>query len=113
MKKIIIHHGDLRKMLIENGIELINSVGEEKLSMRKLAIKCGVSNAAPYAHFKDKDAFIFAIQEHIMKLFVQVLEETFAAYIDDASLLPMLGKTYVLFFMNIHNIMIFFFLVKI
>ncbi len=55
------HHGDLRKALIENGIEFINQYGEEKLSLRKIAEKCGVSNAAPYAHFKDKDDFINSI----------------------------------------------------
>ena len=42
------HHGNLRKELIEKGIEMINEVGEEKLSWRKLAKICGVSNAAPY-----------------------------------------------------------------
>ena len=30
------HHGNLRKELIEKGIKMINSTGEEKLSLRKL-----------------------------------------------------------------------------
>ena len=55
MEKKPYHHGELKKALIENGIEFINQYGEEKLSLRKVAEKCGVSNAAPYAHFKDKD----------------------------------------------------------
>ena len=42
------HHGNLREELIEKGIELINEEGEEKLSLRKVAKMCGVSNAAPY-----------------------------------------------------------------
>ena len=60
MEKKPYHHGELRKALIENGIEFINKYGEEKLSLRKVAEKCGVSNAAPYAHFKDKDDFVNA-----------------------------------------------------
>ena len=47
------HHGDLRNALIEEGIKMINTGGEESLSMRKLAEKCGVTMAAPYAHFKN------------------------------------------------------------
>ena len=58
MKSKSYHHGDLRNALIETGIELINEYGEEKLSLRKVATKCGVSNAAPYAHFKNKDIYI-------------------------------------------------------
>ena len=48
------HHGDLRNALIEESIKMINTSGEDSLSMRKLAEKCGVSMAAPYAHFKNK-----------------------------------------------------------
>ena len=63
------HHGNLRNALIGAGLELINTEGEENLSLRKVALKCGVSNAAPYAHFNSKDEFIAAIQQHIMDLF--------------------------------------------
>ena len=55
------HHGNLRKELIEKGIKMINDTGEEKLSLRKLAVECGVSNAAPYTHFKNKDELLKAI----------------------------------------------------
>ena len=49
------HHGNLRSALVEAGLELISMEGEETLSLRKAALKCGVSNAAPYAHFNNKD----------------------------------------------------------
>ena len=68
MEKKPYHHGELKKALIENGIEFINQYGEEKLSLRKVAEKCGVSNAAPYAHFKDKDDFINRIVSSIVLL---------------------------------------------
>ncbi|MDE5781464.1 MAG: TetR/AcrR family transcriptional regulator [Lachnospiraceae bacterium] len=98
MKSKSYHHGDLRHSLIEMGIELIKQEGEESLSLRKVAAKCGVSNAAPYAHFKNKDEFLVAIQQHIMDLFTASLEKSFEEYENTNLLLPMLGKAYVMFF---------------
>ena len=98
MTKEKYHHGDLRRSLIEKGLQMINQEGEEKLSLRKVAMECGVSNAAPYAHFKSKDEFIVAIQQHIMDSFTDSLEKTADQYKDSDSLLPMLGKSYVMFF---------------
>lgn len=92
------HHGDLRHSLIETGIELIGEYGEENLSLRKVAMKCGVSNAAPYAHFHNKDEFIAAIQQHIMDLFIHTLESAIQEYQSCPSQLIMLGKAYVMFF---------------
>jgi AcrR family transcriptional regulator len=92
------HHGNLRRALIEMGIEFIEQEGEESLSLRKIAEMCGVSNAAPYAHFKTKDEFIIAMQQYVMDLFSAALEKTAMEYKDDPSLLPMIGKTYVMFF---------------
>lgn len=92
------HHGDLRRALIETGIELISQEGEDKLSLRRVAEKCGVSNAAPYAHFKRKDEFIAAMQQHIMEQFTHSLEKAIGENTDDTSLLSALGKAYVMFF---------------
>lgn len=92
------HHGNLRNALIGAGLELINTEGEENLSLRKAALKCGVSNAAPYAHFNSKDEFIAAIQQHIMDLFTSTLEQTVEMYADTPNILLMLGTAYVKFF---------------
>ncbi len=108
MKKAQYHHGDLRRSLIEAGIEIIGRDGEENLSLRKVALHCGVSNAAPYAHYKNKDEFIGAIQQHIMDLLTASLEKTAEEYESSDLLLPMLGKTYVMFFY--HNPLYFDFL---
>ena len=92
------HHGNLRNALIGAGLELINTEGEENLSLRKVALKCGVSNAAPYAHFNSKAEFIAAIQQHIMDLFTSTLEQTVEMYADTPNILLMLGTAYVKFF---------------
>jgi AcrR family transcriptional regulator len=55
------HHGDLKNALIAAGIEILAQEGAHALSLRKVAQKAGVSHAAPYAHFADKQALIAAI----------------------------------------------------
>lgn len=55
------HHGDLKNALIKAGIEILSKEGVNGLSLRKAARKAGVSHAAPYAHFADKQALIAAI----------------------------------------------------
>jgi AcrR family transcriptional regulator len=62
-KKTQYHHGDLRRALINSGIELLETEGLDKLSLRKVARKAGVSQTAPYSHFKDKDALMASIAE--------------------------------------------------
>ena len=68
------HHGNLKIALIEAGIEMINEYGEAGLSLRKVAAKCNVSQAAPYAHFKNKEDLIHAMQQHVTEQFMQILE---------------------------------------
>jgi len=55
------HHGDLKNALIQAGIEVLSQDGISALSLRKVARVAGVSHAAPYAHFADKQALIAAI----------------------------------------------------
>ena len=55
------HHGDLKNALIQAGIEILSQEGVHALSLREVARKAGVSHAAPYAHFKDKQALVAAI----------------------------------------------------
>jgi AcrR family transcriptional regulator len=55
------HHGDLKNALIKAGADILSKEGVSALSLRKVARKAGVSHAAPYAHFTDKQALIAAI----------------------------------------------------
>jgi len=55
------HHGDLKNALIEAGVDILAEEGVGGLSLRKVASRAGVSHAAPYAHFADKQALIAAI----------------------------------------------------
>jgi AcrR family transcriptional regulator len=55
------HHGDLKNALIQAGIEILADEGVGGLSLRKVARQAGVSHAAPYAHYADKQTLIAAI----------------------------------------------------
>ncbi|MFK7842337.1 MAG: TetR/AcrR family transcriptional regulator [Sphingorhabdus sp.] len=52
------HHGDLRHTLIEAGHSVLNEGGVDQLSLRDLSTRAGVSQSAPYRHFKNKEALL-------------------------------------------------------
>ena len=97
------HHGNLREELIEKGIELINEEGEEKLSLRKVAKMCGVSNAAPYTYFKKKSDLLYAMSDYIWGILAVELDRTRKKYENQEDLLVKLGKTYIMFFCENHR----------
>jgi AcrR family transcriptional regulator len=69
------HHGDLKNALIKAGADILSKEGVSALSLRKVAQKAGVSHAAPYAHFTDKQALIAAIStEGYKKLYEQIAQ---------------------------------------
>ena len=98
MKTDTYHHGNLKEELIERGLEYINRHGMENLSMRKLAESAGVSPAAPYAHFKNKEVFLTAVRDYITERFYLTLKETADNCSDSSKILVELGKSYVDFF---------------
>lgn len=57
------HHGNLRETLVQQATDMVNDVGIEGLSLRKLADAVGVSRTALYHHFADKNALLCAIAE--------------------------------------------------
>jgi AcrR family transcriptional regulator len=77
-KRTTYHHGDLRRVLLDASIALIDEVGVGALSLREVARKAGVSHNAPYHHFPDKSALLAAIARDG---FAGLAEETAAARI--------------------------------
>lgn len=95
------HHGDLRNALIEEGIKMINISGEASLSMRKIAEKCGVSMAAPYAHFKNKEEMVNSIKQYVEESFTCYLENALKKTSDDIEKkIIALGIAYISFFIE-------------
>lgn len=57
------HHGNLPEALLRSARELLQEEGLEALSLRAVARRAGVSQAAPYHHFKDKITLMAAVAE--------------------------------------------------
>lgn len=55
------HHGGLPAALVRAAIELLEEDGASDLSLRAVARRAGVSTAAPYRHFADRDALLSAV----------------------------------------------------
>ncbi|MFT4087601.1 MAG: TetR/AcrR family transcriptional regulator [Gordonia sp. (in: high G+C Gram-positive bacteria)] len=55
------HHGDLPGALVRSAIELLEEDGGNDLSLRAVARRAGVSTAAPYRHFADRNALVSAV----------------------------------------------------
>jgi AcrR family transcriptional regulator len=77
------HHGDLKNALIEAGAEILSKEGVKGLSLRKVARKAGVSHAAPYAHFPDKQTLIAAISTEGYRMLYERLDAAVQRYRDD------------------------------
>ena len=99
MEKKPYHHKDLKRTLIEKGIEIVSSEGSSRFSLRRVAAACGVSHAAPYSHFKSKEELMTAMQQYIADQFSMLLEDTIRHHENDPELLLYMGKAYVAFFL--------------
>lgn len=65
LKKAIVdkpyHHGDLYEALLQATLDCVTQKGVQGLSLRAIAQAVGVSPAAPYRHFADKQEMIAAV----------------------------------------------------
>jgi AcrR family transcriptional regulator len=92
------HHGNLREALIEAGIKCMSDNGEAGLSLRKISAACGVSHAAAYSHFADKNALLNAMSDHVTVQFTEALERTVRQHKTKPDMVAHLGRSYVEFF---------------
>ncbi len=61
MDKPNYHHGDLANALIAAALAAVEQDGPDAVSLRDLAQTLGVSRAAPYRHFADRDALLASV----------------------------------------------------
>jgi AcrR family transcriptional regulator len=57
------HHGDLRRALVAETSGLVAAQGPHAVTLREVARRAGVSQAAPYRHFASKEALLAAVAE--------------------------------------------------
>ncbi len=55
------HHGDLRRVLEQAALELVATKGVGGFTMAEASRRAGVSVAAPYKHYADRDALLAAL----------------------------------------------------
>jgi AcrR family transcriptional regulator len=77
------HHGDLRAALITAALSLIDQHGVQGLALSDAAHLAGVSVAAPYRHFKDKEALLAEIAAEGFTLFRNALAHAFESHPED------------------------------
>jgi AcrR family transcriptional regulator len=67
------HHGNLREALIEAALNLIREKGPAGFTFAEAARAAGVSPAAPYRHFRDRDALIADVAKRGFEGFTRAL----------------------------------------
>jgi AcrR family transcriptional regulator len=94
------HHGDLRASLIAAALLLIERHGVKNFSLKDAAAAAGVSTAAPYRHFADKDALLDALKNEGFSRFDAALTEAYEREATPGSRIIELGVAYLRFAMQ-------------
>ena len=63
------HHGNLREALIRAALDLIAEKGPAGFTFADAARSAGVSSAAPYRHFRDRQALLADVARRGFELF--------------------------------------------
>ncbi|MEM6480877.1 MAG: TetR/AcrR family transcriptional regulator, partial [Pseudomonadota bacterium] len=96
LRKDRYHHGDLRECLIEATRRLVEDKGADRFSVSEACRLAGVSTAAPYKHFRDRNDMLVAM---VIAGMMRHRERMFAAIKDLPSGSPLrikaLGQEYV------------------
>jgi AcrR family transcriptional regulator len=101
MDKNKYHHKDLKKKLIEEGSSLLARGGYDDFSLRQLAKNLGVSHAAPYRHFNNKEDLVLNIIKKGLDEFYESLYLSVQSFPDNPlKQLRDMGRQYILFFIN-------------
>lgn len=91
------HHGDLSRALVDAARRILEKDGPAALSLRAVAREAGVSPAAPYHHFKDKNDLMEAVAHEGWVAMDNALLEARAAATDAKERMTGLGVAYVRF----------------
>jgi len=67
------HHGNLREALVNAALDLIREYGPAGFSFAEAARRAGVSPAAPYRHFRDRDALLGEVARQGFERFADML----------------------------------------
>jgi AcrR family transcriptional regulator len=69
------HHGDLKAALVDAAVALIAERGLRGFSLAEASRRVGVSAAAPYRHFADRDDLLAAVAVRALHTFADMVAE--------------------------------------
>jgi AcrR family transcriptional regulator len=72
------HHGNLKEALIRAALELIAQKGPAGFTFAEAARSAGVSPAAPYRHFRDRDELLIDVARRGFDQFTQALSDAWS-----------------------------------
>lgn len=73
------HHGDLRRALIEEGLNLARTGGPAAVSLREVTRAVGVSPNAAYRHFADREHLVRAVAGEAQLALARAIQSRVAA----------------------------------
>lgn len=92
------HHGNLREALIEWALRLIADQGPTGFTFAEVARAAGVSPAAPYRHFRDRNALVAEIAKRGFERFAAELDAAWAeGKPDPVTAIENAGRAYLAF----------------
>jgi AcrR family transcriptional regulator len=92
------HHGNLKEALVRAALELIAQKGPAGFTFAEAARWAGVSPAAPYRHFRDRDELLANVALRGFELFETVLARAWDnGRPDTSTAFDRLGKAYLAF----------------
>lgn len=87
----------VREQLITAGIAELEAHGVADFSLRRVACACNISCAAPYKHFKSKEALIEGIFDYITSQLNLLLDQVAAVYSNPKTCLAEICIAYIRF----------------
>src|SRR3979490_3055880 len=92
------HHGNLKEALLQAALGLIAEKGPAGFTFADAARSAGVSPAAPYRHFRDRDELLSSIAQRGFEMFEAVLNAAWDdGRPDTVSAFERVGKAYLAF----------------
>lgn len=88
------HHGALRQALLDAARDLLAERGAAGFNLSELARRLGVSSAAPYRHFADRDALLETLAEEGYRELLAGLTQAADAASDAGDRIIRLGRAY-------------------
>ena len=82
--RLTYHHGDLRRALLDAGVELARAGGPDAVVLRAATRAAGVAPNAAYRHFADRDALLGAVSLHAQSQVAAAMERELAQVVAHA-----------------------------